>query len=313
MKEVLTFIEQKKQEFAQLPLFEFMQDKSIEPRQRLAFAPCLAPFAMNFADLNKYVLREEPATSKVQEIINKHTYEDDHHWMWFLEDIEKLGFNYSFKFSDYLKFMWSEETKKTRQVCNQLALYTFQADPILKLVVVEAIEATGNVVLFETAQVAKELQQITKQRYRYFGEYHFLVETGHATGTSDIEQFIESIELTEDTRKKAFELVEKVFEVFTESINEFLEYVKTHKISQPYLKTRYVKPLGAYLLEASLLNRDQLKVALDKQKDTPMRLGEVLSSLGWVSQEKIESMMDKVVLPQRKALASQASQAMDIV
>ena len=310
MKEVLALIEHKKQEFAQLPLFEFMQDKSIDPRQRLAFAPCVAPFAMNFADLNKYFLREEPATSKVQEIINKHTYEDDHHWMWFLEDMEKLGFNQSLKFSDSLKFMWSEETKKTRQVCNQLALYTFKADPILKLVVVEAIEATGNVVLFETAQVAKELQQITKQRYRYFGEYHFVVETGHATGTSDIEQFIESIELTEDTRKKAFELVEKVFEVFTESINEFLEYVKTHKISQPYLKTRYVKPLGAYLLEASLLNRDQLKVALDKQTDTPMRLGEVLSSLGWVSQEKIESMMDKVVLPQRKALASQE---MDIV
>ncbi len=68
-----------------------------------------------------------------------------------------------------------------------------------------------------------------------------------------------------------------------------------------------IKPLGAYLVEAGLLNRDQLKVALDKQKETPMRLGEVLSSLGWVSQEKIEYMMDRVVLPQRKALASQAT------
>ncbi len=65
-----------------------------------------------------------------------------------------------------------------------------------------------------------------------------------------------------------------------------------------------IKPLGAYLVEAGLLNRDQLKVALDKQKETPIRLGELISSMGWVSQEKIEYVIDKVVVPQRKALAS---------
>ncbi len=59
MKEVLELIAQKQQEFAQLPLFKFMQDRRIAPRQRLAFAPCLAPFAMNFKDLNKYAFREE--------------------------------------------------------------------------------------------------------------------------------------------------------------------------------------------------------------------------------------------------------------
>ena len=36
MKEVLELIEKRKQEFAQLSLFKFMQDKSIDPIQRLA-------------------------------------------------------------------------------------------------------------------------------------------------------------------------------------------------------------------------------------------------------------------------------------
>ena len=317
MKEVLALIEQKKQEFAQLPLFEFMQDKSINPRQRLAFAPCLAPFAMNFKDLNKYVFREEPTNNKIQELINKHTYEDDHHWVWFLRDLKQLDFDQSLSFGNALRFLWGEETNKTRQVCNKLALlYTFQADPIQKLVIIEAIEATGNVAFLETKKVVHELQQITQKKYYYFGDCHFNSETGHAMGTANVEQFIENIKLTNETRKEAFELVEKVFEIFTELIDELLVYAKTHKISQlleffgSQPKAEFnVKPLGAYLLEAGLLNRYQLKVSLDKQKETPMRLGEILSSLGWVSQEKIEYMMDKVVIPERKALASQASQA----
>ena len=51
MKDVLSFIDQKKHEFAQLPLFEFMQDSSIDRQHRLCFAPCLAPFVMDFGEL----------------------------------------------------------------------------------------------------------------------------------------------------------------------------------------------------------------------------------------------------------------------
>ena len=65
-------------------------------------------------------------------------------------------------------------------------------------------------------------------------------------------------------------------------------------------------------MEAGLLKPYQLQIALDKQKETPMRLGEVLSSLGWVRQETIEYMMDKVVIPQRKSLTSQTPQPRDL-
>ncbi|MBE9115289.1 hypothetical protein IQ249_05180 [Lusitaniella coriacea LEGE 07157] len=225
MKEVLALIEEKKREFAQLQLFKFMQDKSIDPKQRLAFAPCAAPLVMGFSDLNKYVLRKEPATSKIEEIINLHTYEDDNHWEWFLEDLKTLGIDREMPFSDALRFMWSDETSKTRQVCTRLAaLCIAHTDPVLKLVVIEAIEATGNVALFWTSEVAQELGKISKQRYRYFGRYHYLVETGHATGTDNMEEFIKSIRLTQDNREKAFDLVEKVFAIFTDAMQEMMAY-----------------------------------------------------------------------------------------
>ncbi|MEJ1935848.1 hypothetical protein WDZ92_37110 [Nostoc sp. NIES-2111] len=234
MKEVLALIEKRKHEFAQLPLFQFLQDTSIDPRERLVWVPCLAPFAMAFAQLNKYDLRQEPTSDPIQAIINKHTYEDDHHWVWFLEDLEKLGLNPSMKFSEAMKFFWGEETYKTRQICHQIALYTFRAEPIVVLAAIEAIEATGNVALSLTSQVAEELQKTTGKNYRYLGKHHFRVETGHATGTNNVEQLIENIELTAEQKAKAFEVVEKVFEVFTEAVNEMKTYTEKATYAQKH-------------------------------------------------------------------------------
>ncbi len=237
MKDVLALIEKRKQEFAELPFFKFLQDRSIHPRQRLAFAPCFAPFAMSFGDLNKYVFRKEPANSKIQEIINKHTYEDDHHWEWFLEDIEKLQCNPSLKFSDALRFLWSDETKNARLYCQQIAQFCLQADPVVVLAVIEAIEAAGNMISPVIANVADELPQIGPQGYRYFGQFHVAVETGHATGTDKVEKFIESLELTEINRKQAIELVEKVFEYSTSMVGEFMSFVNKHPYDESFVET----------------------------------------------------------------------------
>lgn len=241
MKDVLAYVEQKKQEFAQLPLCKFLQNKSIDPRKRLSWAPCLTPFSMAFGELNRVVLRREPTDDPYQALINKHTYEDDHHWVWFLEDLEKLGLDHNMKFSDAMRFFWSEGTQKTRDVCHKIALHTFGLEPIVVLAAIEAIEATGNVVLSLTAEVAQELQQTTNQNYRYFGQHHFCVETGHAMGTDDVEALLEQIELTEAQQAQAIALVDKVFEVFTDSLQELMHYIETHSPDQPFATTRLGK------------------------------------------------------------------------
>jgi len=239
MKEVLELIQHKKQEFAQLPLFKFMQDQSIDPKQRLAWAPCAAHFVMNFAELNKYFLRVEPTDDPLQILINQHTYEDDHHWLWFLEDLKNLDFDKSLKFTEALRFLWSEETKNVRFLNYQLYRYTVQATPIQKLIVIEVVEATGNVLLVTAtnANIEKQIQAITRRQYRYFGDFHLNVETGHMTGESGIEQLIQDIQLSESTRKEAFELVNNLFAVFTKFTNDLLLYAKTHKIEQPLKAT----------------------------------------------------------------------------
>ncbi|MGF1489352.1 MAG: hypothetical protein ACFBSE_19865 [Prochloraceae cyanobacterium] len=234
MKEILALIEKKKEDFARLPFFEYLRDSSIDPRQRLAFAHCVAPFVMAFGELNKDVFRQEPTTDPIQKIINKHTYEDDHHWVWYLEDIKTLGIDRTFDFTDTLNFLWGEETKAGRKLSNRLYGYALQAAPIQKLVIIEVIEATGNILFSLSSQIiVRELRPITKKNYLYFGEFHLAVETGRITGVQQEEQLIlENIKLTHEDLKEACDLVEKVFELFTEFTHELLAYAKAQNISQ---------------------------------------------------------------------------------
>ncbi|MEM7556046.1 MAG: hypothetical protein AAF378_18495 [Cyanobacteria bacterium P01_A01_bin.84] len=226
MQEILSLITQKKREFAKLPLFDFMQDKSIDPRDRLSFAPCMAHFIMSFSDLNKYIFREDLAVNRLQYIINEHAHEDEGHCTWFLTDLEKLGMNPTSDFNQALKFIWGEETKITRQLAYQITGYTFQADPIVKMAVIEALEEMGNTFFSISSQVSLELENYTGNKYTYFGVSHLELETGHAVGTPGAENFIANLQLTDSQRQEAIYAVEQIFQIFFEWTYELLAFAQ---------------------------------------------------------------------------------------
>lgn len=72
------------------------------------------------------------------------------------------------------------------------------------------------------------------------------------------------------------------------------------------------KKLGNYLMEAGLLTAAQIEVALADQQITSMRLGEVLVRRGWVKEETIEYLMQKVILPERTASPDQTSSYLEL-
>jgi hypothetical protein len=232
MKEVLAHIEKKKQEFARLPLFEYMRDTSIDPRQRLAWAPCAAPFAMGFAELNTNVFRDEQTNDPIQKIINEHTCEDDHHWLWFLEDIKRLQMNHELKFNDALRFLWSEETRVPRSVIYELYRCTFKAPTIQKLVVIEVVEATGNILSTTTALVTKDFENINHKNLLYFGDVHLSVEPGHVIGIKKIDEYTKEIQFTQQNIVDYINLVDHIFDLFTELINALLMYAQKSQIQE---------------------------------------------------------------------------------
>lgn len=226
MNDIIEYVKIKKNEFSELELFKYLQNANIEPINKLAFLPCLTHWIMNFSDLNQYIFREEPTNDKLQKLINTYTYEDDNHWVWFLEDIKNLGFDSSQDFSQTVKFIWGKETKKVRQISYKIAAYTFQATPIQKFAVIEAIEAAGNVFFCLSTQLIKDLSCITNKDYRYLGDFHLDQETRHIIGFHQTKQLIQEIQLTEDERQKALKLVEDVFQLFAEASDEVLAYLK---------------------------------------------------------------------------------------
>jgi len=72
--------------------------------------------------------------------------------------------------------------------------------------------------------------------------------------------------------------------------------------SSSSLNARQRKRLGGYLVEAGLLTPAQIDVALNDQKLTGMRFGEILAARGWVKQQTIEYFMSKVVLPEQRVV-----------
>jgi hypothetical protein len=116
MRSVLQAILQAKRPYADRPLFQLMRDEARSPRERLAFFPCMAPFILAFGDLNKYVMRDEASTDPLQVLVNRHTYEDDHHWPWYLEDLAALGFDRPTSMSRMLALLYSSRTRVNRML-----------------------------------------------------------------------------------------------------------------------------------------------------------------------------------------------------
>jgi hypothetical protein len=72
------------------------------------------------------------------------------------------------------------------------------------------------------------------------------------------------------------------------------------------------QPLGSYLIEAGLLTTAQVDVALNDQRLTGMRFGEVLTARGWVKEQTVEFFVQKVMVPERQSVAqSQRLQALE--
>lgn len=214
MKRVLRHIEQRKAELSRSPFITFVEDASLEPRRRLSFAPGLAPFVMGFADLNKYVLRDESSADPLQQIINTYTREDDGHWRMFLEDLRTLEMDIPMGFTGALEQLWGEHNKKARQLVYGLVALVSAESPVMRLVVVQSIEGAANVGFSRFTQAAREHEARTGKRLHYFGETHEELESGHEMGSGDAEAVLAGIELTPEQVERAYGLVDKTFALF---------------------------------------------------------------------------------------------------
>jgi hypothetical protein len=223
MRTVLRHIGAAKRGYSTLPFFDFLRDESRTPRQRLAFVPCMGPFILDFGDLNAYVLRDESSSDPHQALVNRHTYEDDHHWPWYLDDLARLGHDHHRPTTDVLRVVYSDRTAVNRLLGTRLAHLIYGATPTERLVIIEAIEETGNVLFSLTADLARRVEREEGIELRYLGDFHLALESGHAMDGDD-HRTLARINLDDVGRARCTWLVDRVFELFSAWVAELHAY-----------------------------------------------------------------------------------------
>jgi hypothetical protein len=222
----MSVLDRRTKEFESAPLFEFLRDKSIDPGKRLAFAPSVAHFVMTFADLYAFVLKDEPPRDKYQELVNAHTREDENHWRWFLDDLEKLGKDPRVTFTDALRFVWSERTIKTRMLSYQMCRLGLGADSIQRLVLVHCIEAAGKVTVRYVASAGVEYGALTGKKLVYLGQHHSDTEGDHTIEDADVHRSIEGIPLDAARAERLSAMVNEAFDYFSAFADDMLVSAK---------------------------------------------------------------------------------------
>jgi hypothetical protein len=227
VKDVVEAVSVHGAKFAAHPLFSFLRGTTDAPERGLALAPALAHFVMTFADIYRFVLCREPTDDACQALVNAHTREDGDHFKWFLSDLAKLGHDPSLRFSDALRFVWSEDTVQLRRLSYEICRLGLDSSPLHKLVLVQCIESTGSVMLSAVAPLGRAIGARTGQRLTYFGPHHFETESGHTIEQEQSRRFVESIQLDPALGTELRELVSRTFASFTRVAGEMLAFVQS--------------------------------------------------------------------------------------
>ena len=250
MKRVLAHITVCSERFAQEPMFQYLRDKSIDPRQRLCSMPMMAHFVFSFMDVNKYILRNEAIDTPYQRLINIHSYEDATHWPWWVRDMKSAGLDKTCSFTDAMLFTWSEATRRSRMLTYEFIAIAARATPTQLLAIVETVESTGYKFLSTTADVCREIDH---NPFVYYGSKHSNVESGHHMGTDEALSYLEAIELSTQELEDTKRIVDKLYQLYTDFVGEMYDWVTSHQMSellkQPFFHERVTgevsRPLNA--------------------------------------------------------------------
>jgi hypothetical protein len=214
MKRVFEHIEMRAAEFAAEPLFRYLRDEALDPAARLDFVPWTAHFVMTFADLYHFFLNVDQPKDELEELVNVHLAEEGSHWKWFLADLTNAGMDPTLRFTDALRFIWSEETIRTRRLAYEICRMSQGVSSLQRLVMVQSIEATGRVALEASVPVGVELGARSRRPVVYFGQHHLDTERQHTLEEADVQRKLTDVQLEAAVRSDLFRLVDEVFHHF---------------------------------------------------------------------------------------------------
>lgn len=226
MHEVMAFRDARQAKLESHPFFSWLHSDRVPIRDRFQFSVSGVYFIAQFRDMSRWVLRFEDPANELEWIITHGTYEDEKHSQVFLETWRELELDTTlgWRTSDLLWWMFLSPDQEVFRAngIEFIALSVLDGgDPLVRFGHHEGGEATGHVMLRNSAQLTPELTKLTGRQYRYFSPVHLSWETGHV---GNIEGVFETVELDPGRRELAMSLCERIFNVFDRVFDGFLDY-----------------------------------------------------------------------------------------
>lgn len=230
MQEVMALRDSRQADIGKHPFFEWLHGDSVPLEDRLRFAPMAAFFIMQFRDMNRWVLRFPEPRDEFEWIINLGTREDERHSRMFLADWREqdLDGHLDWTAADTLWWLFLSPDQEVfrRSGVEFVALAVEDGDDaLIRFGHSEAGEATGHVMLGNTATISSALADRDGLEYRYFGPYHLGLESGHVANTEGV---FEEVVLDPCRRSQAKAACNRMFDIFERIFDGFLNYARTY-------------------------------------------------------------------------------------
>lgn len=103
------------------------------------------------------------------------------------------------------------------------------ASGLERLIIVEAIEETGNVLFSTMLPLAEQIEEELGVELRYCGNHHFQLESGHAVGADH--KLLASLQVPDRLQGRYKWLVDSVFDAFEPWTHELHRYALAHPVA----------------------------------------------------------------------------------
>ncbi|HAA22105.1 MAG TPA: hypothetical protein DCR93_15525 [Cytophagales bacterium] len=183
----MTLFEKVKQKRVQLWDHDFakmMRDTDMPTEARLSCIPHMTFFIMGFKDI-LFDLQRTPNGDSIQRMVNEHCEEDNGHWQWFLNDLERLQIHGNFLDQGNWQIfaeLWSDTNWPIREtVYDAIHLGRLAYTSRLRLLMLEVIEAIFSVYAESIRVLVDQLGWWEK--LEFFGRVHYEAENDHSSGS----------------------------------------------------------------------------------------------------------------------------------
>ncbi len=226
MREVIEHIDRKTEKLRLNPFITWLKEPTPERDRLSAWLPAAAFFVFGFKDLNAEIFRYpegEAAADPLKKAVNDHASEDSNHWQWYLSDLHKLGLDRPMKFSEALRYLWSEETRTQRMATYQFCVLASRAtDPLIRYSMLTALESFAHILFGTLVEISRVFESEIGTKLSYLGQIHFEREPGHMVNqSSDTESLLLNTVLDDQCQAFALEMVDAVWDLIDARWREF--------------------------------------------------------------------------------------------